>query len=142
MLQRNQLHRLAPVSTRDRKTGNIISEISIDQFPASTLNIAFELVHRNQRHLLNRPELQPRKGAIVKIIELGELLAVLTVLGHRHNLLIRPTATGFNVSHHSSRYSANAAGVKYHYEAYGRRTLKTVMMEVFRAAKRLLSLSS
>jgi hypothetical protein len=67
------------------------------------------------------------------------LLAVLTILGNRHNLLIRPTPTGFRVGHHNSRYSANALGVKYNYEAYGRRTWKTAVMQVFRAPKRLLS---
>ena len=53
---------------------------------------------------------------LVECIEPG---IVLTLLGHKHNLLVKPIEDGFSASQFNDRYSMNRKGVTYHYEAYG-----------------------
>lgn len=119
MIQKDRLAANPPVKGRDRKEGNVFAEVSIQPFPAETLNMVVELLHGERREWLSRPAVQPPEGATLKVLELGELLVVLTLLGDDSNLLVRPIPNGFSVSHKNSRYSANAPGVRYTWEAYG-----------------------
>lgn len=118
MVSKEQLARNPPLKARDRKPGNILVTVSIAGLPAGAINLVIELLHRDQRQLLEIREVQPPEYAILKCVELGDLLVVITVLGHDSNLLVRPTANGFQVCHYNDRYSANRPGMTYKFEAY------------------------
>lgn len=118
MIQKERLSGNPPLKPRDEKAGNVIAEVPLAAFPADTLNVVVELLYEGKREWLSRPDVQPPKGASVKLLELDRLLIVLTLLGEDGNLLVRPTPDGFTVSHNNTRYSANAPGVTYMWEAY------------------------
>lgn len=118
MVSKNQLANSPPLKEKDRKRPNIVETISIGDLPAESINLVVELVHRDLRHVLGRPEIQPPEHALLKCIELGEFLVVVTVLGHESNLLIRPIHNGIQVNHYNDRYSASRPGETYCFEAY------------------------
>lgn len=119
MLQTRRLPQSPPLKSRDTREGNVVGEVSVSRFPASTLNIVVELVHRDQRKLLEGLDLNPPGTAIQCTLALGDLEALLTVLGHESDLLMRPLADGFAVSHFNDRFTANARGITYTFEVYG-----------------------
>lgn len=118
MVNKEQLINSPSLKEKDRKPPNIVETISINDLPAESINLVVELLHRDLRHELSRPEIQPPEHAVLRCIELGELLVVVTVLGHENNLVIRPTDNGFQANHFNDRYSANRPGATYHFEAY------------------------
>lgn len=118
MLLRERVSSLPPVRSRDRRTGNIVCDVPVEAFSSDTLNIVLELVDESSLPLLQTPELQPPVGALVRTMDLGGVTAVLTVLGEDSDLLVRAQPNGFTVSHRNARYTANAAGVTYTWEAY------------------------
>jgi hypothetical protein len=118
MVSKHQLARNPPLREKHRKPGNILSTISVDPLPAKVINLVVELIHRDQRQLMEIPGVQPPEYAILQCVELGDLLVVITVLGHDSNLLVRPTENGIQVSHYNDRYSASRPGVTYSFEAY------------------------
>jgi hypothetical protein len=119
MVSKDRINNNQPLKGRDRKIGNLISEVELISFEANNINLVVELLHEDMYKFLNRPGIQPPEGAVIQTFKLGNLIILITVLGHNNNLLIRPLEDGFQVSHYNSRYSANAPGVKYTYEAYG-----------------------
>ena len=118
MVSKEQVARNPTVKLKDRPPKRILDTISLNMMPAETINLVVELLHRNMRSLLESQELRPPEHAILKCLELGDLLVVVTILGHDNNLLVRPTANGVQVSHYNARYSANRPGVTYDCEAY------------------------
>ena len=118
MVSKEQVARNPTVKAKDRPPKSILDTISLNMMPAETINLVVELLHRDMRSLLELQELQPPEHAILNCLELGDLLVVVTVLGHDSNLLVRPTANGVQVSHYNDRYSANRPGVTYNFEAY------------------------
>lgn len=118
MIGKQKIRNNPPLKARDLRPTNMVAEVSIETLPANCLNVVVELLHRDQRALLEVPEVQPPVDAKLHVFELSDLLIVLTVLGHEQNLLIRPAVGGVLVSHFNSRYSANASGVQYVFEAY------------------------
>lgn len=118
MVSKNQLATSPPLNTKDQKPCNTVEMIPIDSLPAGSINLVVELLHRDLRHLLHRPEIQPPEHAILKYIKFDDLLIVVTVLGHESNLLIRPFDNGVQVIHYNDRYSANRPGATYSFEAY------------------------
>lgn len=118
MAFKEQLTQNPPVKAKDRALKNVLQTISMDEIPSATINLIVELLHRDLTHLLELPNIQPPPGAIIKRLEMGDLLVIVTVLGHDDNLLVRPTQTGFEVKHYNDRYSANRPGATYHFEAY------------------------
>lgn len=118
MVSKEQVAKNPPVKAKDRPPKSILDTIALDMMPAETINLVVELLHRDMRNLLELQKLQPPEHAIVKCLELGDLLVVVTVLGHDRNLLVRPTANGVQVSHYNDRYSANRPGTTYNCEIY------------------------
>lgn len=118
MISKDQLAKNAPVKPKDRKAGSILATVPIAQLPSETINLFVELLHRDRRHWLETPGVQPPQYAILRCLDLDDLLVVITVLGHESNLLVRPTADGFQVLHYNDRYSANQPGATYTFEAY------------------------
>ena len=118
MVSKEQVARNPTLKVKDRPPKSILDTISLNLLPAETLNLVVELLHRDMRPLLELQELQPPEHAILKFLELGDLLVVVTILGHDNNLLVRPTTNGVQVSHHNARYSAIQPGVTYDFEAY------------------------
>ncbi len=118
MVTKEQLARNPPVKPRDRRPGNIFATVSLAGMPAEAINLVVEVLHRDRQQLLETAGVQPPEYAILQCIELGDLIVVITVLGHDSNLLIRPTTDGFQASHYNDRYSANRPGMTYNVEAY------------------------
>lgn len=118
MVSKGQLANNPPLKAKDRMPPNILDTISLDSLPAESINLVVELLHRDLRQLLSKPEVQPPEHAALRCLELDDLLVVVTVLGHESNLLIRPTPNGFQANHYNDRYSADRPGVTYNFEAY------------------------
>ena len=118
MVSKEQVAKNPSVKAKDRPPKSILDTIALNMMPGETINLVVELLHRDKRNLLALQELQPPEHAIVKCLELGDLLVVVTVLGHDNNLLVRPTANGVQVSHYNDRYSASRPGATYNFEAY------------------------
>lgn len=118
MINKDQLARNAPVKPKDRKAGSILATVPIAQMPSETINLFMELLHRDRRHWLKTPGIQPPECTVLLCLELDDLLVVITVFGHESNLLVRPTEEGFQVRHYNDRYSANQPGATYNFEAY------------------------
>lgn len=84
------------------------------------LNIVIEFIESSYLESMSE-EVKPPKNAKVLIIDSIEPHIVLTILGHEDNLLIRPNEDGFTFHHYNNRYSTNIKGLKYRYEAYGKK---------------------
>lgn len=118
MINKDQLARNAPIKPKDRKAGSILATVPIAQLPSETINLLVELLHPDRRHWLETPGVQPPPYAILRCLDMDELLVVITVLGHESNLLVLPTEEGVQVRHYNNRYSANQPGATYTFEAY------------------------
>jgi hypothetical protein len=119
MITKKLLARNPPLKTRDRKPGNMIIDVPILQLETETPNIVIELVHENLRELLESPRLQPPLGASQYEARIGHLAIIATILGSEDHLLAKPIVNGVRVQHFNDRFTANAAGVTYTFEAYG-----------------------
>lgn len=108
-----------PLKVKDRRPGNLIVEAPLNDLPSDTLNLVIELLHADSRHLVARSGLVPPVGGLAYSLLLGDLCVELTLIGRAEHLLVRPLPNGFSVSHFNSRFSANAPGVQYSWEAYG-----------------------
>lgn len=118
MVQKVALSKNPCLKSRDRKDTTVLKEIDLGQFPSSTLNLVVELLHPDSRDLLNSESVRPPLDAHLIVVDAVMPWIILTILGHDHNLLIRPKDKGFVVSHFNSRYSANQPGWQYAFEAY------------------------
>jgi hypothetical protein len=119
MIDKKLLARNPPLKARDRKPGNAIVQVPILGLETDTPNIVIELVHDSQRHLLQLPHVQPPPGASQHETRVGHLAIILTVIGTEAHLLAKPIADGVRVQHFNDRFTANAKGVTYTFEAYG-----------------------
>ena len=117
---KDELRQNPPVKGRDRSPANILFHVALDDYPSATMNFVIELITPEDAGLLHVASVAPPKDATVYVLKLGSPWVVVTVLGHQHNLLIRPNKDGFTVSHFNSRYSANRAGIEYRYEVAAR----------------------
>ena len=75
MIQKQRLSQNPPLKARDTRDGNVIREVPLKSFPASTLNIVVELIHRDQRNLLDGLGLDPPASAIQYPLPLGHIEA-------------------------------------------------------------------
>ena len=91
----------------------------MEAYPSETINIVVEFLEPSKRELITSKDVAPPPDATMFVIDSIQPWIVLTILGHEHNLLIKPREKGFSVSHFNTRYSTNLLGVKYRYEAYG-----------------------
>ena len=101
-----------------RKALKII-EVNLDNFPSKVLNIVVEIINPNNIDLLKLENLSPPTDAKTYVIDEVQPSIVITILGHDHNLLIKPQIGSFIVSHYNSRFSTNRKGVVFTYEVIG-----------------------
>ena len=94
-----------------------IEEINLDDFPSDSINIVVEIIDPKLIDFLKIESLAPPSKAKTIIIKDIQPFIVLTVLGHEHNLLLKPLEDGFEVSHFNSRFSTNRKDVTYNYIA-------------------------
>jgi hypothetical protein len=118
MVEKSHLAQSPPLRSRDTRDSNVVVDLSVTNLPAPVLNIVVELVHRDYHDLLNGLNLDAPSTAIQRTLPLGRFDAILTVLGHDSDLLIRPQEIGFTVTHFNDRFTANAQGAIYTFEAY------------------------
>lgn len=118
MVNKEQVAENPPLKDKDRQPRNILETISLNELSVGSINLVVELLHRDMRKFLDKPEVQPPEHAVLKCLELDDLVIVVTVLGHDRNLLLRPTTNGFQAMHYNNRYSASRPGVTYNFEAY------------------------
>jgi hypothetical protein len=119
MILRQNLASQPTIRSRDLRGETAIIEIDVEEFPGSVLNLVVELFEPGYEPSRESPETAPPLDAHVIFVKELDPWIIITVLGHDHNILIRPLADGFRVSHINSRYTANSKGVDYTYEAYG-----------------------
>jgi hypothetical protein len=118
MVMKQLLARNPPLKSRDRKSGNVIKEVPILALETNSPNIVIELIHDDQRHFLKLPNLQPPPGASQHEARFGQIGVILTVLRNEDHLLVKPIVDGVRVQHVNDRFTANAKGVTYAFEAY------------------------
>ena len=106
---------------KDRNVRNAIKiiEVNLDDFPSNALNIVVELINPKNIDLLKLDNLSPPSDAKTYVVDEVQPSIVITILGHDHNLLIKPQVGSFVVSHFNSRFSTNRKDVVYTYEVIG-----------------------
>ena len=118
MIRKSSLGRQPCLKGKDQRGGNKTYLIDLEKFPSGTLNIVAELIEPAEEPLLKLQTLQPPPDAETRVFKHFKPWVVLTILGHDHNLLIRPAENGVSVEHYNSRFSASLLGQQYQYEAY------------------------
>jgi hypothetical protein len=118
MIRKSSIERQPCLKGKDQRGGNRVYLIDLEKFPSGTLNIVAELIEPAEEPLLNLQTLQPPPDAETRVLKHFEPWLVLTILGHDHNLLIRPAENGISVEHYNSRFSASRPGQQYQWEAY------------------------
>lgn len=103
----------------NRRKALIVYEVDLNKYPSQIMNCVVEFLEPASVSLIKSKDLAPPPNADVIIIDSIEPWIVLTILGNEHNLLIKPSENGFVVSHLNDRYTLNAPGVEYTFEAYG-----------------------
>jgi hypothetical protein len=119
MVTKDRIGQNPPLRAKDQRLGNLLAEVQLARLPADTLNIIVELVHRGSLSLVGSSGLVAPPSALGYSFALGDLVILLTVIGPSEELLVRPLPDGFSVRHLNARFSANADGVQYTFEAYG-----------------------
>ena len=105
------------VKAKDIKPGNQLIPIPFEAFPSEVINIVIEFADPSSVGRLADPEFMPPPGAIVEVIDLDGISAVVTLIGHDNQLLIKPIPDGFEARHYNFRYSVNRPGEVYDVEA-------------------------
>jgi len=119
MVSKARIAKNPPLKARDQRSGNLVAEISLAKLPAETVNVVVELLDSDSEQFIARSGLAAPAGALSCSFHLGQQLMVqITVLGQPEELLVQPLPDGFSVKHINSRFTANAPGVTYAYEAY------------------------
>ncbi|MEA1946313.1 MAG: hypothetical protein U9N83_03300 [Thermodesulfobacteriota bacterium] len=118
MIRKEALSKSPELKERDQKDKISLHEIDIDAYPSDTLNLFIELLQPNKQELIHGASLDPPHDADVIIFDTFDPWIVATILGHDHNLLIRPKHDGVILSHFNDRYTANKPGQTYFLEAY------------------------
>ena len=119
MIAKSELLKNPCLKERDRKKALTLQEVDLKAYPSEIINIVVEFLEPSKRELLTSEDVAPPPDATMLVIDSIQPWIVLTILGHEHNLLIKPSEDGFTVSHFNTRYSTNLPGVQYKYEAYG-----------------------
>lgn len=118
LIERSLLEENPCLKTKGHQKALTVQNVDLGTFPSAIINLVIEFIEPNYLEPISK-RFKPPKDAEILIIDSIEPYIVLTVLGHNHNLLIRPKEDGFVVSHYNNRYSTNIKGVQYRYETYG-----------------------
>ena len=119
MVRKSELGKNPCLKERHRKKALAIQEVDLKAYPSDILNIVVELLEPDKREFITSEDIAPPPDATMFVIDSMQPWIVLTVLGHKHNLLIDPKKGVITVHHFNARYSANRPGVTYKFEAYG-----------------------
>lgn len=119
MVGKSELLKNPCLKERHRMKALALQEVDLEAFPSETINIVVEFLEPGKYEVITSKDVAPPPDARMLVIDSMEPWIVLTILGHEHNLLIKPKEDGFIVRHFNTRYSTNLPGVKYRYEAYG-----------------------
>jgi len=107
------------LKARDKK--HHLNFVDIDCFPSDALNIVVDLIEISQKNMLQEENMQPPKDALVFEFISNNVMLLITILGHDHNLLICPydgDFKGVKCRHFNKRYSASPPGGQVDFEAY------------------------
>lgn len=118
MIRKQALSKNPELKARDLRGKITIREVDIDAYPSETLNLFFELLEPNKLELIHGASLDPPPDADVIIFDIFDPWIITTILGHDHNLLIRPKDDGVILSYFNDRFTANKPREKYLIEAY------------------------
>jgi len=118
MIEKSLLKGNPCLKERERRKALTIQEVDLEALHSEIINMVVEFIEPSYLESISK-NFKPPKDAKTVIIDSIEPYIVLTILGHRHNLLIRPKEDGFIVSHYNNRYSTNIKDVQYRCEAYG-----------------------
>jgi len=118
MIFKSELLKSPILKKRDRKKALTLQEVDLEVYPSEVINIVVEFLEPSKRELIASKDVAPPPDATMFVIESIQPWIVLTILGHKHNLLIEPQEDGFIVHHHNTRYSTNLPRTQYRYEAY------------------------
>lgn len=118
MIKKKLLEGNPCLKERERRKALTVQEVDLEVFPSEIINMVVEFIEPTYLESISK-KLKPPKDAKTLIISSIKPHIVLTILGHAHNLLIKPNEEGFVVSHYNNRYSTNIKGIQYRYEAYG-----------------------
>jgi len=116
MIAKDNVQNKPCLKGRDRKKAGQIIEISMENFPSKTINMVTEILSPEFEQYLPLPHLAPPPKSVTELLRFTGFSVVLTVIGHDEYLLVRPTESGFAVSHRNSRFSANQKRTTYTYE--------------------------
>ena len=119
MILKSELLKNPCLKERDQKKALTVQEVDLEAYPSEVINIVVEFLEPSKRELITSEDVAPPPDATILVINSLQPWIVLTILGHEHNLLIKPKKDGFIVHHFNTRYSTNLPRVKYRYEAYG-----------------------
>lgn len=119
MILKSQLKSNPPLKETHRKKALAIQEVDLKVYPSDIMNIVVEFFEPGELLSLLSKDFPPPLNTTTFAIDCIEPWVVLTLFGHKDNLLIKPIEDGFSVSHFNNRYSTNRKGVKYQFEAYG-----------------------
>lgn len=114
---------------KDSKKALEIKEIKLDAFPSNIINIIIEFVKPISLNIIENIFETP-KDAKKLLIKSVKPHIILTILGHKQNLLIKPDTDGFQVSHYNNRFSTNVKGIDYKFEAYSQ-SFPIIMKTIF-----------
>lgn len=114
LLQKQEIPFLPEVKERDKNQHTLI-EVDMSQLPSPLINIMIEMVEP-QTKIPNEGETAiPDKAVVYEIQELDPWFIV-TILGHKENLLFDVNSETVKFGHINERYTANAKGVQYELE--------------------------
>lgn len=119
MAWKSELMKNPCLKARARNKALALHEVDLEVYPSEIINIIVEFLEPNKKELIMSPDIAPPPDATMVVIDSIKPWILLTILGHEHNLLIKPREDGFVARHFNNRYSANLPGVEYKFEAYG-----------------------
>ena len=104
----------------------IIIELDIASYESNFINLILDMIHiKFYDNFLKNPEASyPNKAKVFTRKLNKNIIIELTILADNDNLIIEPLKSGFNAKHYNKRFTANAKGASYTYEA-GEAVLKS-----------------
>lgn len=93
-------------------------EIDLNAFPSDYINIVSELIEPDYIIPLPEEEKCFPPDAVSTTFKTKNTWIIITILGHKHNLLIIPDEKVTHVNHFNERFTANKKGAKMKMENY------------------------
>jgi hypothetical protein len=116
MFSKDLIARLPP--TKDKYYRDSFYEVDIERLPSDQFNVVIELMEPNFEIATTDAEMAYPPDAVIKEFREARPWLILTLLGHKHNLLVSATETHTTVNHFNNRFTANRNGQSYSSELY------------------------